>query len=172
MLHFLKFLFTEIKLSLDSVEGGNWLNILSSVAQLCSDHFTGSGVWASLGWFLFHFGLFCKVWEWKQSHKPKKSHNWVGFLPLNYITTLPKVSFRRHFNSQIRKGKKFICRGVQSHYLLFTDVKLSTERWSCLFQVIQQSSGRQKNRSESFSAFSVASLCLPVLMKTSKMSFS
>lgn len=128
MLHFLEIFFTEIKLSLESVEGGNWLNILSSVAQLCSNHFTGSEVWASLGWFLFHFGLFCKVWEWKQSHKPKKSHNWIGFLPTNYIRTLPRVSFPRCFNSLIREGKKFICRGAESHYLLFTDVEVKAQK--------------------------------------------
>jgi len=43
MLHFLSFIFIEMKHSLESVVGGNWLKVLSSVAQLCSDHFTGLG---------------------------------------------------------------------------------------------------------------------------------
>lgn len=41
MLHSVSFHFTEIKHSLQSVEGGNWLNILSSIAQLCSHPFPG-----------------------------------------------------------------------------------------------------------------------------------
>lgn len=38
----LSFHFTEIKYSFQSVEGGSWLNILSSIAQLCSHPFPGS----------------------------------------------------------------------------------------------------------------------------------
>lgn len=128
MLHFLSFLFIEIKHSLESVEGGSWLNVLSSVAQLCSDHFRGSGSGPAWADFFFSLDCFAKFWEWKQSHKIQKSHNWIGFFPVNYIKTLPRVSFHLCFYSLIRGGKKFICRGGQSHYLLFTDVEVKAQK--------------------------------------------
>lgn len=170
MLHFLSFLFTEIKHSLESVEGGNWLNVLSSVAQLCSDHFTGSDSGPAWADFFSTLDCFAKFWEWKQSHKTQKSCNWIGFFPMNYIRTLPRVSFHLCLYSLIRGGKKIICRGGQFHYLLFTDVEVKAQKDEVhLFQVIQQSKWQTENRTKSFSAHSVASRCLPVLMKTSEM---
>jgi len=117
-----------MKHSLESVVGGNWLKVLSNVAQLCSDHFTGLGSGPAWADFFSTLDCFAKFWEWKQSHKPQKSHHWIGFFPVNYIRTLPRVSFHICLYSLIKGGEKFVWRGGQSHYLLFTDVEVEAQK--------------------------------------------
>lgn len=122
---------------------------------------------------LISFPLWTVLRSFENENNPIKLRSLVielAFFPMYYIRTLPRVSFHLCFYSLIRGGKKIICRGGQSHYLLFTDVEVKAQKDEVhLFQVIQQSKWQTENRTKSFSAHSVASRCLPVLMKTSEM---
>ena len=80
---------------------------------------------------LISFPLWTVLQSFENENNPIKPRNLVielAFSPRNYIRTLPRVLFRLCFYSLIRGGIKFICRGGQSHYLLFTDVEVKAQK--------------------------------------------